>query len=68
MPKVLRPETFLPASYPLVGVVTVAAPPDAPGVDHAGRGVWRAPLFSRTMGPQSVADRLPGASRDQATW
>ena len=26
MPKVLRPETFLPASYPLVGVVTVAAP------------------------------------------
>jgi hypothetical protein len=67
-PKVLRPEIFLPASYPLVEEQTVEAPWVLRASTIPAEGSGSRPSRSRTRARRrsTIASQVP--SLDQAKW
>src|SRR5664280_2443370 len=67
-PKVLRPEIFLPASYPLVGLVTVDAPRTLRASMTPAEGSGSRPSRSRTWSRSRSHTRSHTPFSDQRTW
>src|SRR5665213_3537116 len=67
-PKALRPEIFFPASYPLVGVVTVEAPRTLRASMTPAEGSASRPSRSRTCSRSRSQTRSQTPFSDQRTW
>src|SRR5664280_689460 len=67
-PKVVRPETFFPASYPLVGLVTVEAPLTLRASMTPADGCASRPSRSRTWSRSRSQTRSQTPFSDQRTW